>query len=428
MGKARQPLKAIFAWCLYDWGIAAFPVIVTTFVFATYFTNQIAPNPILGTEQWGNAMALAGVIIAVLSPTLGAIADGGGRRKQWLAAVTLLLIVSSACLWFAYPRVTSTYYLLTCVVLGTIALNVSTVFYNAMLPDLASKSHLGRISGWGWGAGYFGGLIVLITAYYGLVKTPPVWLHPVTFGQVRICGPLVAIWTVLFALPLFVMVPERSAPPLRFSDTLRQGGKHLLLAIKTVRSEPAIFRFLIAQMIYIDGLNTLFVFGGIYAAGTFHMSLGDVLLFGIALNAFAGIGSILLAYFDDGFGAKCTILLSLVCLFLLGLGIVLVKSTVWFWILSCLLSLFVGSVQSSSRSFMAQLVPSDQITSLFGFYVLSGKVSTFAGPWFLGVVTMVFHSQRAGMAGILIFFVVGACLLWTVPNVKGHVLKKNHKV
>ena len=424
---ARKSLNAVLAWCAYDWGISAFPVIVTTFVFATYFTKTIAADPITGTAEWGNAIALAGVIIAFLSPTLGAIADGSGRRKVWLGFFTLLLIISSGLLWFAYPRLSATYFTLSCVVIGTVTLNVSMVFYNAMLIDITPESRMGRVSGFGWGAGYFGGLLVLVFAYVGFVEAAPAWLDSRTMAQVRICGPLVALWTFVFALPLFFLVPERKVVNLTFRETVTQGVKHLVLAVKTLRTEKSIGLFLIAQMIYIDGLNTLFVFGGIYAAGTFHMSISEVLLFGIALNAFAGVGSILLAWVDDALGAKNTILLSLVFLFLFGLSIVLVKSTTAFWVLSCLLSLFVGSVQSSSRSFMAQLVPKRQATALFGFYILSGKMSTFLGPWVLGMVTAFFHSQRAGMASVLVFFLLGTVLLCAVPNQMNGEGKKNHK-
>lgn len=424
---ARKSLQAVLAWCAYDWGISAFPVIVTTFVFATYFTKTIALDPITGTAQWGNAIALAGVIIALLSPTLGAIADGRGRRKVWLGFFTLVLMISSGLLWFAYPRWSSAYFTLCCVVFGTVALNVSMVFYNAMLTSLTTENRMGRVSGFGWGAGYFGGLIVLVLAYLGFVKEAPAWLDSTTMAQVRICGPLVAVWTFVFALPLFFLVPEKKVPSLPFRETVRQGAKHLVLAVQTLRNEKSIGLFLIAQMIYIDGLNTLFVFGGIYAAGTFQMSMSEVLLFGIALNAFAGMGSILLAWVDDGLGAKNTILLSLGFLFLFGLSIVLVQSKTAFWVLSCLLCLFVGSVQSSSRSFMAQLVPKGQATALFGFYVLSGKMSTFVGPWVLGMVTAFFHSQRAGMASILVFFLLGTLLLCAVPNRINGEGKKNHK-
>ncbi|MDX1902321.1 MAG: MFS transporter [Gammaproteobacteria bacterium] len=413
---SRLDIRAIVAWCLYDWGISAFPVIVTTFVIATYFTSQIAINPIIGTHQWGIAMTIAGIIIAILSPVCGAIADYNRRRKSWLFAFTLLMIVSSALLWFAKPESFAAHYMLITVILGTIAFNMCMVFYNAILIDIAPLNYVGRISGWGWGVGYLGGLAILMIALFGFMNTQPAWLNIKTDEHIRICGPLVAVWSLLFTWPLFFMVSEKSHKKMPIFQAIRYGMNDVISTFKMLLSEKNILIFLLAQMVYIDGLNSLFAFGGIYAAGTFHMGMKDVLLFGIVMNIFAGMGSILLAWVDDWIGPRSTILFSLSCLTLLGLSIVLTKSLTHFWILACFLSLFVGPVQSSSRSLMAHLVPKDKATELFGFYILSGKVSTFLGPWLLGVMTLHFNSQRAGMGSLLCFFIVGACILLFVRN------------
>ncbi|MFI4955154.1 MAG: MFS transporter [Gammaproteobacteria bacterium] len=407
-------LKAIIAWGSYDWGISAFPVIVTTFVIATYFTSEIAVNEIVGTHQWGNAMALAGIIIAILSPISGAIADYGGHRKYWLGAFTSLLIISSALLWYAYPGINSVNFTLACVILGTIGLNIGMVFYNALLPGLAPADYVGRISGLGWGLGYFGGLVVLLIAFYAFVSAKPAWLDVAAFEQIRICGPLVAVWTLLFVLPLFWMVPDYSASRYSMWQAIRGGSQEFISTLKTIRQQKTIFTFLLAQMIYTDGLNTLFAFGGIYAAGTFNMTLSEVLVFGIVLNAFAGLGSIVFSWLDDFLSSKFTILLSLAFLVILVLGLVLVTSKSAFWILACLLSLFIGPVQSSSRSLMTHLIPKEKATEMFGFYVLSGKVTTFIGPWLFGFVTFQFNSQRVGMASTIIFFLIGASILWFI--------------
>lgn len=408
---------------MYDWGITSFSVIVTTFVIATYFTSQIAVNDIVGTHQWGNTMAIAGIIVAICSPIFGAIADYSGRRQYWLGVFTVGTIISAALLWYAYPKPTYVFYTLACVMIGTVTLNLSMVFYNALLPRLSPKRYMGRISGWGWGTGYFGGLIVLIIAFYGFVHANLTWLDLKTFAQIRICGPLVAVWTVLFTLPLFFILPQENLSGISLSKAIRHGLKDLVSTIKMMPRQKTIFIFLIAQMIYIDGLNTIFAFAGIYAAGTFHMSLSEVLLFGIVMNAFAGLGAILLAWVDDWLGAKCNILLSLILLLSLGLAIVLVTTKSSFWILASLLSLFVGPVQASSRSLMAHLVPKEKATEFFGFYVLSGKISTFVGPWLLGFMTLSFHSQRVGMGSVLSFFLLGAiilCFVRTKPTAHGN--------
>ena len=256
----------------------------------------------------------------------------------------------------------------------------------------------------------------MFIAFAAFVNAQPSWLNTQTYEQVRICGPLVAVWTIVFALPLFFLVRDYPSSGFSLSQAITRGLKDLGATIKSIRQQKSIFTFLIAQMIYIDGLNTLFAFGGIYAVGTFNMSLSEVLIFGIVLNAFAGLGSILLAWIDDLLGAKFTILLSLALLTLFGLGIVLATTKTEFWILASCLSLFVGSVQSSSRSLMTHLVPKEKATEMFGFYVLSGKVSTFIGPWLLGIMTLQFNSQRVGIASILFFFIIGASILMWVPK------------
>lgn len=399
---------------MYDWAIAAFPVIVTTFVFAEYFTGQIAANSVVGTHQWGNAMALAGLVVAIASPLLGVFVDKCGQRKMWLGACTLVIIMSSALLWYAYPFTNYVEYTLTCVVFGTIALNISMVFYNALLPELVPPQYVGRLSGWGWGLGYFGGLVILIIALYGFIGTNLSWLNHDTYAQVRICGPLVAFWVLLFALPLVVLVPDKQSSHESTIQAIRHLKKNFTKTLQVIWRDKMLVKFLLAQMIYMDGLNTLFAFAGIYAAGTFHMSLREVLIFGIFMNVFAGIGAMIFAWMDDFMGTKFTVILSLLLLTLFGWGAVLVENKMVFLILGCSISVFVGPVQSASRSLMTHLISKEQATTMFGFYILSGKITTFIGPWVLGAVTFYFKSQRVGMASILVFFMVGALLLWFV--------------
>ena len=177
--------------------------------------------------------------------------------------------------------------------------------------------------------------------------------------------------------------------------------------------------FLLARMIYTDGLITLFAFGGIYAAGTFGMSLDEVIQFGIALNVTAGLGAAAFAWADDRFGPRPVILVSLVALTILGTGTLLVESKTWFWILGSALGLFVGPAQAASRSLMARLAPPELETEMFGLYALSGKATAFMGPLVLGIATEIFDSQRAGMATILVFFAVGGVLLTFVRLADG---------
>jgi UMF1 family MFS transporter len=408
--------RIILAWASYDWANSAFSTIVTTFIFAAYFTQKIAFNPILGTKQWGDTIAFSGLIIVLLSPIFGAIADHGGRRKLWLAVFTAFTFIGSALLWFAYPNHHSISLVLICLIIGTVGNEISQVFYNAFITTLAPPQYFGRISGWGWGSGYAGGLIALAITLIFFINAEPSWLHIAQASQVRICGPFAALWLLIFSIPLFVMVPDKIKTRLNVKDSVKLGMQTLKQTLKTLPAQRNLMRFLIARMIYTDGLNTVFAFGGIYAAGTFGLNLPQVIQFGIAMNVAAGIGAGLLAWVDDWIGPKKTILISLFGLTILGGGIVMAKTKILFIIFAFFLCLFVGPVQAASRSLLARIVPEEKITEMFGLYSLTGKATAFIGPWLLGMITYTFSSQRAGIATVLIFFVIGAILLWPVRD------------
>jgi UMF1 family MFS transporter len=414
MAARAKARRATIAWCFYDWANSAYPTVIVTFVFAAYYTRSVAETPESGTGDWGLAMSLSGLVVAVLAPVLGAVADQGGRRKPWIGLFTGLAVISGALLWWIEPEPAFAVAALALVALGNAAFEFGQVFYNAMLPDVASRERLGRISGWAWGLGYAGGLVCLALSLVLFVQPE----HPI-FGldreqaeQVRITGPFAALWFAAFSWPLFVFTPDRpgAAPPLR--QAVAQGLRTLASTLKSLPRRGQIGRFLLARMLYTDGLNTLFAFGGIYAAGTFGMTFEEILIFGILLNITAGLGAAAFGWVDDIFGAKRTIVIAVAALTFLGALILVVESRSAFVVLGCLIGVFLGPAQSASRTLMARLAPAEIRTELFGLYALSGKVTAFLGPALVGGVTVWADSQRAGMATILIFFVAGLVLLW----------------
>lgn len=410
------------AWALFDWANSPFPTIITTFVFGTYFTKAIAATPEAGTSQWGWAMALAGLLIAALGPLTGAAADRMGRRKPWLAAFSGLCIAATALLWFAAPEPSSVLPVLALVVVATVGFELGMVFYNAMLPDIAPPGMLGRLSGWAWGLGYAGGLAALVVALVVFVQadTPPFGLDKAQAEHVRATAPLVAVWFALFSLPTFLLVPDRARGGVGLGDALRRAVGDIRRLWTVFRGHRVLGRFLIARMVYIDGLNTLFAFGGIYAAGTFGLSLEQVIVLGIAMNVTAGLGAAAFGWMDDRAGARATIIAGLLGILVLGGGLLVVEGTTLFWALALPLGLFFGPVQSASRSMVARLAPPDLTTEMFGLYALSGKITAFAGPMVLAAATQIADSQRAGMATILLFVGGGlALLLWAVPGRRG---------
>ncbi|MCZ6608166.1 MAG: MFS transporter [Alphaproteobacteria bacterium] len=410
--------RALFSWCLFDWANSAFPTVVTTFIFAAYFTKAVAADEITGTSQWGYTISIAALVVAVIGPVLGAIADKGGRRKPWIAVFTLLCVVASALLWFTRPDPADVPWALVFVGLATIGFEMGVVFYNAMLPGLAPRRMIGRISGWGWGLGYGGGLACLVVALFAFVQAeaPVFGLDKEALEDVRITPVLAAAWFAVFSLPLFFATPDKAASGLDIPAAVRQGFAELIATLRRIRDFADIARYLIARMIYTDGLNTLFAFGGIYAAGSFGMDFSELIIFGIAINLTAGLGAAGFAWVDDWIGPKRTIQIAVGGLTVLGAALVLAEGKTMFWVLALPLGIFAGPAQSASRSLMAHLAPAEIRTEMFGLYALSGKATAFIGPALLAWVTALFHSQRAGMATILVFFIAGLALLAGVPD------------
>lgn len=419
MTRTRKSLRALWSWALYDWANSGFAALVQTFVFAAYFAKAVAENETLGTAQWGNMMGAAGLIIGVGGPILGAVADRSGRRKPWLGLFTIICIVATGLLWFVKPDTSYVWLGLLLAGVGTIGSEYAMIFYNAMLPDLAEPKAIGRWSGWGWGLGYAGGLILLIIALYGFVE-PPGW-----FGvpreeamHVRAVMPLTAVWYLVFCLPLFFFSPDTKATGIPLGQAVGEAFAQVRRSIREVRKYRDIALFLLARMLYNDGLTTMFAFGGIYAAATFGMSSSEVIIFGIGLNVTAGLGAAAFAWMDDRVGPRKTILASLVGLLVPGVAILFVSSKTLFWIFGLAIGIFVGPVQASSRSYLARIAPAELRTEMFGLFALSGKLTSFLGPLLVGWLTLASGSQRVGMSAVITLFALGLIGMFFVPPAK----------
>jgi len=409
----RPRRRATASWCLFDWANQGYPTVIETFIFATFFTQAVAVSPVEGTALWGYTVAAAGAIIVLLGPILGAIADRGGRLKPWLLTLSILCVTCCAMLWFTQPSPDYVMWALIFFGLSAITYELSLIFYNSMLPTLVPPHRIGRLSGWGWASGYAGGIACLSLILFGFVnaETPLFGISKENAEHVRVSVLVVAAWWLFFSIPLFLFTPDKPASGLSTRAAVRGGIAALIHTVRNIRKYRDVARFLVARTIYNDGLNTLFAFGAIFAAGTFGMEFSEIIMFGIALNITAGLGAFAFSWIDDYLGSKPTIQIALVCLMLLGSALLLIDSKTWFWIIGCVLGLFFGPVQSASRAMMARLAPPDLTTEMFGLFALSGKIIAFAGPLALALVTDIFESQRAGMATIIVFFVVGFLVL-----------------
>ncbi|MDH3418745.1 MAG: MFS transporter [Gammaproteobacteria bacterium] len=408
--------RAIWSWALYDFANSPFSTLVVTFVFGTYFTQAIASDPIVGTALWSRAMTITALIVAICSPVLGALADRGGYRKAFVLIFTLICVVATTALYGVLPGQVMA--ALVLVVIANIAYEFAAVFYNAFLPDIAPRERIGRVSGLGWGLGYIGGLAALGVALVTLVQPETPW-----FGfsreageNIRATNLLVAAWLLVFSIPLMIWVTEDRSEISKAGQVLVDTAKQLTGTFSEIRRYRQIVRFLIARLIFNDGLVTIFAFGGIYAAETFGFSLEEVLIFGIVLNVAAGSGALLMGHLDDWIGGKRTVVLSLIGLIVATLLAVFATTRLWFWVAGIIIGVFVGPNQAASRSLMSRFVPPRFENEFFGFFAFSGKLTAFMGPFLLGVLTQLTGSQRVGVAAVLGFFVVGLALMLTVDE------------
>ena len=403
--------RTIFAWCLYDFANSAFTTLVVTFIYAAFFTKVIAPDEVTGTWLWSRSVSITAVTVGLLSPLLGALADRGGYRKRFLGFFTLVAVVGACLLYTAMPG--QVFKALFWFTVGNIAFEMGGVFYNAFLPDVAPPDRIGRISGYGWALGYVGGLTALGLALVGFVDTDTPWfgLSKEAYQHIRATNLLVAGWFAVFSLPLFLWVGERPARPGASGAPLSDSFRRLATTLREIRRYPDIVRLLLARLFYADGLNTVFAFGGIYAAGTFGFTFEELLFFGMVLNVAAGLGAFALGFVDDWLGGKRTIQISLLGFVAATATALLTGRRMFFWGAGLLIGLCGGPNQAASRSLMGRFVPADKRNEFYGLFAFSGKATAFMGPFLLGELTRFFGSQRAGMAVVLVFFVIGLALI-----------------
>ena len=411
--------RTIFAWCLYDFANSAFTTLVVTFIYAAFFTKVIAPDEVTGTWLWSRSVSITAIAVALLSPLLGALADRGGYRKRFLGFFTVVAVAGTTWLYSAMPGEVAR--ALLWFTLANIAFEMGGVFYNAYLPDIAPPNRIGRISGYGWALGYVGGLSALGLALVGFVDAEVPWfgLEKEGYQHIRATNLLVAGWFALFSLPLFIWVPERPARPDPSRGLLTDPFQRLASTFREIRRYPDIFRLLLARLFYADGLNTVFAFGGIYAAGTFGFTFEELLFFGLVLNVAAGFGAFALGFVDDWLGGKRTIQISLLGFIAAALTALLTGRRALFWAAGLLIGLCGGPNQAASRSLMGRFVPEEKKNEFYGLFAFSGKATAFMGPFLLGELTRLFASQRAGMAVVLVFFVIGLALIGRVDEERG---------
>jgi UMF1 family MFS transporter len=433
MTSQSRSRRAIWSWALYDFANSPFTTLVVTFIYAAYFTQAMVDDEIRGTGLWTLAVSATAIIVAVLSPLMGAVADRGGFRKTFLVLFTLTCVVATIRLAGIPPGAegsSNAVRALIWFVIANIAFEMGCVFYNAFLPDVAPSGQIGRVSGYGWSMGYLGGLLALIVALVGFVQPAVPWFGFSTAAgeNVRATNLLVAVWFVLFSIPIVLWVHEDRSRVARTGGVITASYRQLVDTFGAIRKYKQMVGFLVAHLLYNDGLVTVFAFGGIYAAGTFEFTIEEILIFGIVLNITAGVGAFAGGFLDDVLGGKRTIQLSLAGLIVATLLAILAPSRTWFWIAGIVIGISSGPNQSASRSLMGRFVPAHKENEFFGFFALSGKATAFLGPFVLGRLTEAFESQRVGVSIVLVLFVLGALVLRRVDEKEGMVAARRDKV
>lgn len=442
LAKTPVPKKMVRAWALWDWGSAAFNAVVTTFVFSTYLASSLFVDPAIVSAAGDNAndtglqaalaanttvisaaLTIAGVLIALLAPVLGQRSDGSGKRKLWLAINTGLVVLAMAAMFFVEPLPSYIYLGAALLAAGNIFFEFASVNYNAMLVQVSTPSTVGRVSGFGWGMGYVGGIVLLVVLLvlfiqnFGSESGNGVLNLP--FGRdgdaldIRFAILASAVWFAIFAIPVLRRVPEIPARERENRVSFLGSYAQLWSTVRRLATKnPNVLLFLLASAVFRDGLAAVFTFGAIIAAVVFGFSSSEVLYFAVAANVGAGIGTFIGGWLDDRLGAKNVIMGSLVGLIIAGSTILVIgDAKVGFWIAGLFLTLFVGPVQAASRSFLARITPPGREGEIFGLYATTGRAVSFLAPGLFTLIVGLSGDTRFGVIGIVLVLLAGLLLM-----------------
>jgi UMF1 family MFS transporter len=415
-GDAAPGRGKVLAWGLWDWGSAAFNAVATTFVFTRYITSDSFGSNASTSAVLGFALGAAGLLVAITAPVTGQRTDASARRKLWLAVNTAIVVVMLALMAFVQPDPAFFWFGIALLAVGTVFYELASVNYNAMLSQVSTPRNVGKVSGFGWSMGYFGGIVLLLILL--ILFIPPFGILGLDSATgVRIAMAAAALWFLLSALPVLFAVPENrpDGDPVKvgiaasYAKLFRDIGRLWREARHTVY-------FLIASAVFRDGLTGVFTFGGVLAAGTFGFSASEVIIFGIAANIVAGIATVSSGALDDRFGAKPLIVVSLVGLIVCGTAVFFLHGggQTMFWIFGLLLCLFVGPAQSASRTFLARVIPPGREGEVFGLYATTGRAATFIAPTLFGIFVALGGAQYWGILAIVLVLLIGLLLLLPV--------------
>lgn len=439
------------AWQLYDVGNSAFQAVVVTFVFATYLASDLFLDPAVAAlgavdrndpayiaAQAGSQSVISGfdtvaaLLVAVLAPALGRTTDGSGRRKRLLAVFSGVTIAAMLAMFFVFPEQRFLMFGAFLLAVGVVFSELAGVNYNAMLSQVATEKNVGRVSGTGWGLGYIASIVLLLVVLVLFIQNfngdaPGAGILAVPTGaegqalNIRLTILVAALWFAGFLLPILFRVPEATRHDDVPKITLARAYVELWRTISQLwRHDRKLLQFLLSSAVFRDGLNAIFAWGAVLAAQVYGFSSSEVMYFAVAANLVAGLGTLVAGRLDDAFGPKLVIIGSLVCLIVTGSMMMFTPNDkVVFWVVALILCLFVGPVQTASRTYLTRATPPGHEGELFGLYATTGRAAGWlSNVLYFAFVTLLVH-PKAGVWGILITLLIGLLLFLTVPARRG---------
>ena len=398
---------------MYDFANSSFTTIIVTVIYSVYFKNVVVAQGELGTALWGRAISISMLMVAVTAPIFGAVADFSRAKKKFLFYNCYLTVIFTALLFFV--KAGDIYKGMIFFIIANFAFNSGNVFYNALLPDVAPREEIGKISGWGWAIGYIGGLIALL-----------LMLPLVHNNWIRFVFPTVAAFFGIFAIPTFILLKEVKKPSKR-TNYFRTAFKRINQSLKNIKNFKELIKFIISYLIYNDGIIIVISFAAIYGATRFDMSTKQLINYFIIANITSMIGAFIFGYIFDKIGAKKTISITLVVWIAVVVWAFLCRSINEFYLIGMLAGIAIGSSQSSSRAMLALLTPDEKMAEFFGFYSVTGRIASILGPLVYGEVSRITGDQKWAILSVVVFFVTGAIVLQTVNEEKGKLTALNWK-
>ena len=409
--------RPVFAWALYDWANSAFATTVMAGFFPVFFQKfwSTGVTPTETTIRLGYGSAIAGAVIAILAPVLGAIADRGGTRKKFMFVWTLLGVVATAALYFTAKG--EWFAALTLFVLATIGFNGGIVFNDALLLDVAKPGELDRVSAFGYSLGYLGGGLLFLVNML-MVQSPATFGLADSSQAVQVSFLTVAVWWLVFTIPVMRGVRETAqGTKLDLLPSISIGFRELRNTISHVKQYRTLVMFLIAYWFYIDGVNTIIKMAVNYGTAL-GLDTGKLLLALLVTQLVGFPAALLFGWLGDRIGPKRGILIGLAVYAAITVYAYYLDTEREFFALAVTVGLVQGGVQSLSRSLFGRLVPEGKNAEFFGFYNMMGKFATVLGPLLIAIVAGITHNERASIISLVLLFVIGGVLLWRVP-IKG---------